>query len=1060
MTPLRSGQLPTPTHAPAYDEEARLGALRRYGILDTAPEQAFDDLSRLASQICETPMALVTFVDRDRQWSKSAIGIDGIDTPRDIAFCPHTVRANDVVVVTDAGLDPRFAGSPLVTGPLRVRFYAGAPVVTRDGFAVGAVCVIDRKPRELDERQLESLRALARQAGALLEHRRQVLRLEQEIEEREAVEQALRYTDRRFQAVFNETFQFMALLTPDGRVIEANRTALGTDRAPHQAATGRPLWEMPWWAAFPDRQALLRTAIAAAAAGSFVRDEVDVVDRSGYAATLDFSLKPVYGDAGEITLVIAEGRDITDRRAMEDALRQSERRHRLVVDTLSEGVAVVLADGTIESCNASAGRILGIRTEEFIGRSLLSWPWRMFGGDGQRMSRSQHPALVALRTGEPQADVVIGVERRDGGAVWVAVNVAPLFRDGSTSAYAAVCSFRDVSESRRSEAALRESEARFRRLSDASPDGVVITEGGTILNANRALERILRYADDELIGMTVAQITAPQSLPTVAARVAQGVEGVYEAVGLRKDGSTFPMELSAKQIMYEGRQARVTVVRDISERTEVDRLKSEFVSTVSHELRTPLTSIRGSLGLIEGGVVGEVPGRVLELTRIARVNADRLIRLINDILDLDKIEAGKLELRIAPIVPAEVVAATLEGIEGMASLRQVRMASRVEYSDAVPADRDRVIQVLTNLVSNAIKFSPEGGEVTVHVARRGPGAVRFSVRDCGPGIPAAQLGRLFRKFGQLDGSDTRPSGGTGLGLAISRSIVEEHGGAIGVDSEPGVQTTFWFDLPEGSGPAAPSAAPAERPTVLLVEDDGEQIRLLSMLLRDRGFGVVSARTLVDAEREALRLRPAAILLDVRLPDGDGLGLVTRLRQQGLHDVPVIVVSGREPDGSYVTPTLFDWIVKPFDEARLLRSLHRAVRSPGSPRALVVDDDGAMRTVIATRLRALGVECMEAADGAQALDQVRAHRPDLLVLDVMMPGMDGFELVDLLRHEPANSLPLLVYTGRDLSAAERRSLTLGITHHLTKARASEDEFVRAVRRLLDGLVGEPAAHARR
>jgi PAS domain S-box-containing protein len=380
---------------------------------------------------------------------------------------------------------------------------------------------------------------------------------------------------------------------------------------------------------------------------------------------------------------------------------------------------------------------------------------------------------------------------------------------------AAVCSFRDVSESRRAETALRESEARFRRLSDASPDGIAINERGTIVNTNRALERMLGYGDGELIGKTAADITAPESMQLVLGRIAQGIEGSYEAVGLRRDGTRLPLEVSAKQIAYEGRPARVTVFRDLTERTEIDRMKNEFVSTVSHELRTPLTSIRGSLGLIEGGVAGDVPPKVLELTRIARTNADRLIRLINDILDLAKIEAGKLELRVAPVLAADVVAATLEGIGAVAAPHGVRLTSHVEHDRPIPADRDRVIQVLTNLLSNAIKFSPHGGEVAVRVAAPGPGMVRFSVEDRGPGIPAGQLGRLFRKFGQLDGSDTRRSGGTGLGLAISRSIVEEHGGTIGVESEPGVRTTFWFDLPSGGRPAAEppagSAAPATAP---------------------------------------------------------------------------------------------------------------------------------------------------------------------------------------------------------------------------------------------------------
>jgi signal transduction histidine kinase len=229
-------------------------------------------------------------------------------------------------------------------------------------------------------------------------------------------------------------------------------------------------------------------------------------------------------------------------------------------------------------------------------------------------------------------------------------------------------------------------------------------------------------------------------------------------------------------------------------RREVERLKSEFVSTVSHELRTPLTSIRGSMGLLEGGILGELPPPVLDLVRIARSNTERLIRLINDILDLEKIEAGKLGLRLQPLEAAEVVEATLGSLRSIAEAVGVELRVETQGARPVRADRDRLIQVLTHLISNALKFSPRGGVVTVRAVPTAPGHVRFEVADQGPGIPLEKRSKLFGTFQQLDSSDTRAKGGMGLGLAISQAIVAQHGGRIDVHSEPGHGATFTFSL--------------------------------------------------------------------------------------------------------------------------------------------------------------------------------------------------------------------------------------------------------------------------
>lgn len=262
----------------------------------------------------------------------------------------------------------------------------------------------------------------------------------------------------------------------------------------------------------------------------------------------------------------------------------------------------------------------------------------------------------------------------------------------------------------------------------------------------------------------------------------------------RADGTVFEAEMRLSTFAVGGAQHYVAVIRDITERKELDRLKDEFVSTVSHELRTPLTSIRGALGLLEAGVAGPLEAAGLEMVRIARTNSERLVRLINDILDLEKIEAGKLELTLTTLDPVQLARAALEQLQTMTAESGVSLTLAAEPVARVRGDEDRLMQVLTNLLSNAIKFSPQGAKVVVRVTPL-PTAVRFCVCDEGPGIAARDLKRLFGKFQQLDGSDTRQRRGTGLGLAISKAIVEQHGGRIGVESALGVGSTFWFELP-------------------------------------------------------------------------------------------------------------------------------------------------------------------------------------------------------------------------------------------------------------------------
>ncbi|GAA2139095.1 hypothetical protein GCM10009844_07640 [Nocardioides koreensis] len=373
--------------------------------------------------------------------------------------------------------------------------------------------------------------------------------------------------------------------------------------------------------------------------------------------------------------------------------------------------------------------------------------------------------------------------------------------------------------------------------------------------------------------------------------VASAEEDVY----VRADGETFPVEITASPLVDDDEvRGAVVVFRDVTQRREVERMKNEFLSVVSHELRTPLTSIRGSLGLLAGGKLGELPPRADSLVGIALQSSERLTRLINDLLDIERIEAGTRPMEIATLDACELLHQAATSIEGLASPTRVRVEVGA-CSGRVLADEDRIMQTLTNLLGNAIKYSPAGSVVVLDATERAD-HVLFRVADRGRGIPQDKLETVFERFEQVDSSDAREKGGTGLGLAISRGIVERHGGRIWAESELGSGTTVLFTLP--SAPALTAggrqdAGPREG-SVLLVEDDADLARVITALLVESGLDVLHAATAAEAVARARERRPRALVLDLELPDGDGAEVVAELRRdRDLREMPLVVYSAAD-----------------------------------------------------------------------------------------------------------------------------------------------------------------------
>lgn len=565
--------------------------------------------------------------------------------------------------------------------------------------------------------------------------------------------------------------------------------------------------------------------------------------------------------------------------------------------------------------------------------------------------------------------------------------------------------------------------ARLESLIDASDAAILMVADDRVAFANRPMAELLGLPQEVIEGAPLEEIDRvlarsfadPVALTTQATALRSGEASLRDRVEFH-----FPRKLVCQRTITAVRSAdggvlgHLVLYRDVTSEAEAEAAKSEFVSIVSHELRTPLTSVKTSLSLLLKGAGGALSEGIRDLVEIALRNLERLIRLVDDLLDLSRIESGRVEMEMTAISLNDAARRAVDAVEAFARESDVRI--ELDDSDAdtlVLADGDRLQQVIVNLVSNAVKFSPAGARVGLHWWKQSDHAV-MEIVDEGPGIPPDQLEEIFDKFRQLEQSATRKVGGAGLGLAISRTIVDQMGGNMWAESEEGQGSTFFFRLlltyaaPEAEKTTAPATAVPG--TVLLVERDPDLQRLFRAQFEGEGWEVsCAARGGEVLENVAVEV-PDLIVVGLELEDMHGLEFLQRLRASPASvDVPTLLVGPGSDIRQAVSYGADGWAIG--DADGLTTEANRLIAAPRRRVVLLIEDDPAVRMGLARGLRRAGYACLEAASGEAGVEIARQRPPDLVLTDLHVPGKDGLMVLREFRADSElAAVPAIVVTG--------------------------------------------------
>jgi PAS domain S-box-containing protein len=773
------------------------------------------------------------------------------------------------------------------------------------------------------------------------------------------------------------------------------------------------------------------------------------VRKDGSDFPAEISLAPMQSAEG--LLVTAAIRDVSERRRAENKFRD-------LLEAAPDAIVIVNAAGIIQLVNAQTERLFGYARQELLGHPIeLLIPERYRGHHpGHRAGFFSTPTPRAMGTGRE----LLGL-RKDGSEFPVEISLSPIETEDGTLVSSAI---RDISDRVKAE-------ERFRGLLESAPDAMVIVDAeGRVLLVNAQTEKLFGYPREELVGKPV-ELLMPERYRGVhpghrrnyfsEPRV-RGMGADLELYGRRRDGSEFPIEISLSPLRTNSGVVVSSAIRDITERKrlehkmqEANRLKSEFLANMSHELRTPLNAIIGFAELMHDGIVGPVSAEHKDYLGDILSSSKHLLQLINDILDLAKVESGKLEFYCEAVDLGRLVGEVRDILRGLASKKRLRIETQFDPDvDVALVDPARIKQVLYNYLSNAMKFTPDGGRISIRVTSQSADFFRIEVEDTGVGISPEEFERLFVEFQQLDAGTAKRYQGTGLGLVLTKRIIEAHGGYVEVRSKKGYGSAFSAVLPRfgaahASETRAPAFAIASPLAVMVLEPDPAMRNLLAELLSDLAGRVDTAESCAEASALCRTRAYDALVLDPLAPGIRGGEGLRDLRASPLNvDVPMFAVTRSSGARGTLSFRVDDLLLKPVREDVLLCSLQRALPIPGDRPVLVIDDDASALRLVEPILTRMGHRALCTQSAAEALKLVEIDAPGLVLVDLCMPDMDGFEFITRFRQLPiGRRVPIVVWTAKDLTQEEEAWLLESTAGVLAKGNADQTSLIDQLRPFL-------------
>lgn len=908
-----------------------------------------------------------------------------------------------------------------------------------------------------------------------------------DITARKHTEEALRQSEERFRAMFERTNAVKLLIEPEsGAIVDANPAASRYYGYSHSELITKTIHNI---------STLLPEQVNAEIRQAKLEERNYFLFRHQLASG-EIRDVQVYSSPIEIQgciLLLSIIQDITERQQAEELLRDSETKFRTFLEMASEAIIVTNADSEIVIFNAKAQDLFGYEPAEVLGHRVeFLMPERFHQRHiAHRVGYREQPTKRSMSKTKN-----LYAQRKNGSEFPIEAGLSPVqTKDGLF-----VMTFlTDITERKQAEEEIKrlneslarradELETRYQQIVELAEEGVwVIDSEAKTTYVNHAMARMLGYTEEEMVGRSLFDFLHETEHPIVNTNLERRKQGVAEKHEFKlktKDGKPRWTYMSTSPVLDENGKLlwSCALVYDITERKKAEeqlresaerislanaelaratRLKDEFLASMSHELRTPLNAILGLAEALQEEVYGSLTERQRRSIVTIEQSGKHLLELINDILDLSKIESGKMELQIAPVSVQSLCESSLTFIRQQAHHKNIRLSSEIAQDIGdIEVDERRIRQVLVNLLNNAVKFTPNGGEVRLEVEADSDAEIlQFSVIDTGIGIAPENLDKLFKPFVQLDSSLSRRYAGTGLGLALVRRIVEVHGGSVSLESEVGKGSRFSVILPwkelnrESQSNRDNEHAIAELPKIhqaLIVEDSDAAAKQVARYLAELSAAVVIHPTGEGTVEMAQRFEPDVIILDVLLPHLSGWEVLTQLKTNpATRHIPVLVISVVDERSQGVELGAADYLVKPISRPRFQAALRKIFASASEipthtalvvtpeerqqpPLILLAEDNEANISTLMDYLQVQGFQVNLARNGIEAVQMAKQQKPDLILMDIQMPEMDGLEATRRIRTE-ANlvTVPIIALTALAMPGDRERCLAAGANEYLTK-----------------------------